>query len=194
MHSSVVTTDVRTRHIACSRDKIIIVNSTLVMSEKDDDAYTRERVKAYTKAHIQFLQSTMFGHMFGVGPRLVYPKIDRVPDPIGGRKRTESHCSKPVMNGVLVNCITHLPKTAQYGEAHLEQFGKHNVDGISFVYEIYPDTLTIWVKNMSCFLLNAKRKKWIPCSEVYNDTPGEVEAGETFPIDGVMHVVVQQEA
>jgi hypothetical protein len=29
---------------------------------------------------------------------------------------------------------------------------------------------------------------------VYNDTPGAVEAGEMFPIDGVMHVVVQQEA
>jgi hypothetical protein len=108
MHLSVVTTDVRARHLACSRDKIITVNSTLVMSEKDDDAYTSERVKAYTKAHMQFLQSTMFGHMFGVGPRLVYPKIDRVPDPIGGRKRTESHRSKSVMNGVLVNCINNI--------------------------------------------------------------------------------------
>jgi hypothetical protein len=119
VHLSVVTTDVRARHLACSHDKIITVNSNLVMSEKDDDAYTRERVKSYTKAHIQFLQSTMFGHMFGVGPRLVYPKLERVPDPIGGRKRTESHRSKPVMNGVLVNCINHPPTTAQYGEAPL---------------------------------------------------------------------------
>jgi hypothetical protein len=45
MHFSVVTTDVRARHLAFSRDKMIIVNSTLVMSDKDDDAYTRERVK-----------------------------------------------------------------------------------------------------------------------------------------------------
>jgi hypothetical protein len=194
MHLSVVTTDVRALHIACSRDKIITVNSALVMSEKDDDAYTREQVKAYTKAHIQFLQSTMFGHMFGFGPRLVYPKLDRVPDPIGGRKRTESHSSKPVMNGVLVNCISHLPTTAQYGEAPLEQFGKHNVDRISFAYEKYPETLTIRVKYISCSLLKAKRRNWIPCSEVYNDTHGAVEAGEMFPIDGVMHVVVQQEA
>jgi hypothetical protein len=29
---------------------------------------------------------------------------------------------------------------------------------------------------------------------VYNDTPGAVEAGEMFPIDGVMHAVVQKEA
>jgi hypothetical protein len=29
---------------------------------------------------------------------------------------------------------------------------------------------------------------------VYNDTHGAVEAGEIFPIDGVMHVVVRQEA
>jgi hypothetical protein len=29
---------------------------------------------------------------------------------------------------------------------------------------------------------------------VYNDTPGAVEADEMFPIDGVMHVVVQQES
>jgi hypothetical protein len=65
MHVSVGTTDVRARHLVCSRDKIITVISTLVMSEKDDDAYTHERVKAYTKAHIKFLKSTMFGHMFG---------------------------------------------------------------------------------------------------------------------------------
>jgi hypothetical protein len=100
------------------------------MSEKDDDVYTCERVKAYINTHIQFLQSTIFGHMFVVGRRLVYPKLDQVPDPIGGSKWTELHRSKPVMNGVLVNVITHLPTTAQYGEAPLEQFGKHNVDGI----------------------------------------------------------------
>jgi LysM repeat protein len=29
---------------------------------------------------------------------------------------------------------------------------------------------------------------------VYNDTPGAVEEGEMVPIDGVMHVVVQQES
>jgi hypothetical protein len=98
-----------------------------------------------------------------------------------------------VTNGVLVNFITHLPTTAQYGETHLKQFRKHNVDGISFVYENYPETLTIRVKYISCSLLKAKRKNWIPCSEVYNDTPGEVEAGEMFPIDGVMHEVVHKE-
>jgi hypothetical protein len=103
-------------------------------------------VKAYNKAHIHFLQSTMFGHMFGVGKCLAYPKLDRVLDPIGGRKRTESHRSKPVMNGVLVNCITHLPTTKQYSEAPLEKIGKQNVDGMSFVYENYPETLTIRVK------------------------------------------------
>jgi hypothetical protein len=72
----------------------------------------------------------MCGHMFGMGPRLVYPKLDQVLDPIGGRKWTDSHCSKPVMNGVLVNYITHIPTTSKYGEAPLEHFGKHNVDGI----------------------------------------------------------------
>jgi hypothetical protein len=156
MHLSVVTTDVRARHLACSHEKISTMNSTLVMSEKDDDAYTCERVKAYTKAHIHFLQSTICGHMLGVGPRLVYPKLDRVPDPIGKRKWTDSHRSKPVMNSVLVNCITHFPTTAQYGEAPLEQFGTHNVYGISFVYENYTETLTIRVKYTSCSLLNAK--------------------------------------
>jgi hypothetical protein len=126
------------------------------LSEKDDDEYTRERVKSYTKAHTQFLQSTMFGHMFGVGPRLVYQKLDRVPYPISGRKRTESHCSKTLMNGVL--CITHLPTTAQYGEAPLEQFGKHNVDSILCVYGNYPETLANRVKYISCSLLKAKQK------------------------------------
>jgi hypothetical protein len=98
------------------------------------------------------------------------------------------------MNGVLVNCITRLPTTAQYGEAPLEQFGKHNADGISSVYKNYLETLTIRVKYISCSLLKEKRKNWIPCSEVYNDTPGAVEVGGMFPIDGVMHVVVQQES
>jgi hypothetical protein len=42
LHFSVVITDVRARHIACSHDKIITVKSALVVSEKDDDAYTRE--------------------------------------------------------------------------------------------------------------------------------------------------------
>jgi hypothetical protein len=28
---------------------------------------------------------------------------------------------------------------------------------------------------------------------VYNDTPETVEAGEMFPIEGVMHILVQQE-
>jgi hypothetical protein len=94
--------DVRARHLACSREKISMVNSFLVMFDKYDDAYTRERVKAYTKAHIHFLPSTLSGHMFGVGPRLVYPKLDRAPDPIGGRKQTDYHRPKPVLNGVLV--------------------------------------------------------------------------------------------
>jgi hypothetical protein len=61
MHLSVVTTDVGDRHIAYSRDKIITLNSTLVMSEKYDDAYTRERVKAYTKAHIRFYNQQCLG-------------------------------------------------------------------------------------------------------------------------------------
>jgi hypothetical protein len=56
MHLSVVTTDIRARHLACSCDKLVTVNSTLVMSDKDDDAYTHERVKAYIKPHLQFLQ------------------------------------------------------------------------------------------------------------------------------------------
>jgi hypothetical protein len=56
MHLSVVTMDVRACHIACSCDNISTTNSTLVMSEKDDDAYTRKQVKACTKSHIQFLQ------------------------------------------------------------------------------------------------------------------------------------------
>jgi hypothetical protein len=38
MHVSVVTTDVRAHHLACSRDNIITVNSTLIMSDKYDDA------------------------------------------------------------------------------------------------------------------------------------------------------------
>jgi hypothetical protein len=167
MHLSVTMTDVRARHLACSLDKKSMSNSTLVMSEKHDDAYTRERVKACTKAHIQFLQSTMCGHMFGVGPRLVYQKIDQIPDPISGRKWTELHCSKPVMNGMLVNCITHFPTTSQYGEAPLEQFGKHNIDGISFVYENYPETLTIQVKYISCSLLKVKQKNWIKCTIIH---------------------------
>jgi hypothetical protein len=62
------------------------------------------------------------------------------------------------------------------------------------VYENYSETLTIRVKYTSCSLLKAKRENWIPCSEVYSDTPGVVEAGEMFPIGGVMHVLVQQEA
>jgi hypothetical protein len=42
MHLSVVMTDVRARHLVSYRDKMITVNSNLVMSEKYDDAYTRE--------------------------------------------------------------------------------------------------------------------------------------------------------
>jgi hypothetical protein len=38
VHFSIVTTDVIAYHPACSRDKIITVNLTLVVSEKDDDA------------------------------------------------------------------------------------------------------------------------------------------------------------
>jgi hypothetical protein len=60
------------------------------------------------------------------------------------------------MNNVLLNFITHLPPASQYGEAPLYQFGKHNVDGISFVYENYPETLTIRVKYIYCSLLKAK--------------------------------------
>jgi hypothetical protein len=83
------------------------VESTLISSDKDEDAFARERVKAYTKAHIQHLQSNLFGHMFGVGPRQLYLKLEKKPDANGGRKRTESACSQPVNNSVLVNVITH---------------------------------------------------------------------------------------
>jgi hypothetical protein len=93
MHYSEVRMDVKERHIACSRDHIVTVNSTLVSSEMDHVIYTHQGVKAYTWAYIQPLQSTAFGHMSGVGPRQNYLKLEKRPDPTGGRERTEAHCS-----------------------------------------------------------------------------------------------------
>jgi hypothetical protein len=51
------------------------------------------------------------------------------------------------------------------------------------VYENYPETFTIRVKYTYYSLLKSKRKKRIPCSEVYTDTHVAVEAGEMVPIN-----------
>jgi hypothetical protein len=59
------------------------------------------------------------------------------------------------MNGVLMNIITHLPTTTQFGGAPSEKFGKHNIDGISSVYQNYPETLTIWVNYMYFSVMKA---------------------------------------
>jgi hypothetical protein len=133
-----------------------------------DAAYIHQRVKSYTREHIQHLQSTTVGHMFGVGPIQNYPKLEKRPDPMGGRKRTEAYRSKPVINGVL----------------------NINIDGISFVYENYSETLTVREKYAYVPVLRVKHKGGIPCSEIY-DSHGGLELGKMFLIHGIIHVMVQ---
>jgi hypothetical protein len=54
------------------------------------------RVRCYTLEHIHMLQ-TMFGHMFGIGPRQKPPG--------GGDKK---HATQSIFHGTRVNIISHL--------------------------------------------------------------------------------------
>jgi hypothetical protein len=67
-----------------------------------------DRAKCYTSVMIEFLQSHIFGAMFGVGVRLNIPSP---PD----KDEEEVLKSRHVIHGTRVNVITHVLPVAYYG-------------------------------------------------------------------------------
>jgi hypothetical protein len=59
------------------------------------------------------------------------------------------------------------------------------------VYEHSSSTLTIKVKFTLCHLSTVKSRGWIPFSDLYSKVPDAVEAGNIFPHDGNMMIIVQ---
>jgi hypothetical protein len=86
------------------------------------------------------------------------------------------------------NVMKFLPTSAIFGP-ELEKCGQHT-DGILFLYKETTSELTmnVWYKSMS--LQKSKRKGWLPCSDVFNNSAHSVEVGDVFPVDRVIYEVV----
>jgi hypothetical protein len=66
------------------------------ISEKDDDAKLRERLKVYTVFQIKYLKQEVLGHVFGVGARQTYPKLAKEADINGGHKKTAHRSNESI--------------------------------------------------------------------------------------------------
>jgi hypothetical protein len=190
MHFSKSAIDTKAKAVHYSRDGQLSMQSHLEVSEKDDGADHRERVKVYTIHQLTYCRRHVLGQMFGVGARHQYPKLIKETDKNGGRKITSSFASSKVLVNTKVNVVTHLPTSTIFGVEPLFNCGQH-IDGILFLYEETTRVLTIKVRYLSVSLQKAKRKGWLPCSEVYNNSPHAIDVGEMFPAAGVMYQVDQ---
>jgi hypothetical protein len=75
----------------------------------------------HSGAHIYMLQ-TMFGHMFGIGPRQKPP---------GGGDNT--HAYQSIHRGTRVNLITYLLPASQYGEP-ISGWSRIGTKGAAYIY------------------------------------------------------------
>jgi hypothetical protein len=73
-----------------------IINNVQTKTETSSDREVRTR--CYICEHI-LLEQTMFGHDFGVGPRLEFPVV----------RGDASTATAPVFDSVRVNIISHIP-------------------------------------------------------------------------------------
>jgi hypothetical protein len=87
IHYNQCTVDSKSKAVHYSYDGQLAMECYVDISEKDDDAKLRERLKFYTSFQIKYLQQDVLGQMLGAGARQTYPKLAKEADINGGHKK-----------------------------------------------------------------------------------------------------------
>jgi hypothetical protein len=107
------------------------------------------RVRCYIWEHIHMLQ-TMFGHMFGIGPRQKPPE-----------RGDSNHACQSICDGTRVNLIIHLLQKSQYGKP-ISGWSRIGIEQASYIYGFNNKQLCLKVKYASPFMQVAKLDGHIP--------------------------------
>jgi hypothetical protein len=117
-----------------------------------------DRLKGYTREHVQYFQAHVLGCMFGVGARFPHPPTDDYNGAHFGRKTVPS--------GTRLNVLMHVPSESAHGNV-MSQFRK-GLDEFTLLYEGGPQMLTIKVRCSSPFVESARRDGLIPRHSLEN--------------------------
>jgi hypothetical protein len=112
-------------NISYTRDNTLHMISETRAQKKDEGGLRKDRIKGYTKEHIEFLQSKSFGTMFGTGARHAYPKTGKVRDSLGNVRLVLY-----VRVGTKVNIITHVKSSSHTRDGEISNFGQRGVGSI----------------------------------------------------------------
>jgi hypothetical protein len=94
----------------------------------------------------------MFGHDFGVGPRLEFPAV----------RGDASTATASVFDSVRVNIISHIPPASDFGKT-LTKWTRVGVEGASYIYSFEQKSFCLKVKYSSRLVETARSKQWLPC-------------------------------
>jgi hypothetical protein len=93
----------------------------------------------------------MFGHDFGVGPRLKFSAV----------RGDASTATAPVFDSVRVNIIPHIPPASDFGKT-LTKWTRVSAEGASYIYSFEQKSICLKVKYASPLVETARNKKWLP--------------------------------
>jgi hypothetical protein len=99
---------------------------------------------------------TMFGHMFGIGPRQKPP---------GGGDN--NHATQSIFHGTRVNIITHLLPASQFGKP-ISGWSRIGIERAAHIYSFNNKQLCLKVKYASPFMQVAKKDGYIPSHPLGN--------------------------
>jgi hypothetical protein len=106
--------------------------------------------RCYAREHI-LLEQTMFGHDFGVGPRLEFPVV----------RGDASTATAPGFNSMRVNIISHIPPASDFGKT-LTKWTRVGVEGASYIFSFEQKSLCLKVKYASPLVETSRNKEWLP--------------------------------
>jgi hypothetical protein len=92
-------------------------------------SHSIDRLKDYTREHVEYFQAHVLGCMFGVTDDYDGAHVGRNTFPDGTR----------------LNVLTHLPSDSAYGDV-MSQFVRQGLDGFTLLYEGEPQMLTMKVR------------------------------------------------
>jgi hypothetical protein len=93
----------------------------------------------------------MFGHDFGVGPRLEFPAV----------RGDASTATASVFDSVRVNIISHIPPASDFGKT-FTKWTMVSVEGASYIYSFEQKSICLKVKYASTLVETAQNKEWVP--------------------------------
>jgi hypothetical protein len=147
IHVSKSAIDTKGKAIHLLRNGQLSMEWHLEVSEKDEGADHRERVKAHTIHQLKYCRKNILGQMFGFSLRRPYPKLIKGTDQNDGRRITWSFARSILVN-TKVNMVALLPTSTKFVIQLLDKCGQH-IDGILFLYEETMHVLTIKLRYRS---------------------------------------------